>query len=415
MAIKTEPPSSVLVGNTFGLTVQVEDSLGNAVSGGTVRVALGSNNPGDATLGGTLTEPVVNGLATFSDLTLSQPGTGYTLTVTDSGIAGAQTTTSITVSAGGNATKVVVTASPAAPVFGQTVTLYATVSIVSPGTGVPTGTVIFKEGSTTLGTATLQGGAAKLSTTPLAAEIETITIAYGGDANDQSSKVDFPLTVGQATPTLTWADPANITVGTPLGDAQLDATASFDGMPLPGELTYTPAAGTVLPTGNGQILTVSFTPVELTDFKSVTSSVLINVLPKPTPPVAMVTSEQPVFRRKLKNGKPVGKAVLTGFTLDFNMSLGAAAASNPRNYQLGIVTTKKVKKQLEHILEPIKSFTVRYTRASDSVTFKLASAQSFPLGGQLRVLPGVTSASGSVLSGTTVFTITPGGKEIGPS
>ncbi len=58
MTIKTEPPSSVVAGSTFGLTVQVEDSLGNPVSGGTVTVALG-NNPGDATLGGTLTAPVV--------------------------------------------------------------------------------------------------------------------------------------------------------------------------------------------------------------------------------------------------------------------------------------------------------------------------------------------------------------------
>ena len=166
MTIKTEPPASVAAGSTFGLTVQVEDSLGNPVSGGTVTVALG-NNPGGATLGGTLTAPVVNGVATFSDLTLSQPGTGYTLTVTDSGIAGAQTTTAITVTAGSNATKVVVTASPAAPVFGQAVTLDATVSVVSPGTGVPTGTVTFEEGSTTLGTATLIDGVAELSTTPL--------------------------------------------------------------------------------------------------------------------------------------------------------------------------------------------------------------------------------------------------------
>ncbi len=152
-AIKTEPPSSVVAGSTFGLTVQVEDSLGNAVNGSTVTVAL-DNNPGDATLGGTRTATVVDGIATFSDLTLSEPGTGYTLKVTDSAIAGALTTSSITVTAVNNATKVVVTAMPVAPVFGQTVTLDATVSVVSPGTGVPTGTVTFVEGSTTLGTVT---------------------------------------------------------------------------------------------------------------------------------------------------------------------------------------------------------------------------------------------------------------------
>src|SRR5271157_697700 len=383
MAIKTEPLSPVGVGGVFGLTVQVEDSLGNAVSGSQVTVALGQN-PGGAILGGTLTEPVKDGLATFSDLTLSQPGTGYTLTVTDSAIAGALTTTPITVTAGSNTTQIGVTASPAAPVFGQTVTLDATVSVVSPGTGVPTGTVTFELGSKPLGTETLTDGAAEFSTKPSAAGAETITIIYSGDAFDQPSKLAFSLTVGQAattlglgnlsvtyngsphtavvtttpgglagvtvtytqngvavtnptragdytvtanldnpnytappvtgtlivgqaTPTLTWADPGNITVGTPLGAAQLDAIASFDGTRLPGVLTYTPPAGTVLPAGSGQTLMVSFTPADDTDFKTVTSSVPINVLQPP--PHALVIGEQPVFQRKLKNGKPVGKAV----------------------------------------------------------------------------------------------------------
>src|SRR5271157_3496104 len=486
MSIKTEPLSSVGAGGTFGLTVQVEDSLGNAVSGSQVTVALGQN-PGGAILGGTLTEPVKDGLATFSDLTLSQPGTGYTLTVTDSAIAGALTTTPITVTAGSNTTQIGVTASPAAPVFGQTVTLDATVSVVSPGTGVPTGTVTFELGSKPLGTETLTDGAAEFSTTPTAAGAETITIIYSGDAFDQPSKLAFSLTVGQAattlglgnlsvtyngsphtavvtttpgglagvtvtytqngvavtnptragdytvtanldnpnytappvtgtlivgqaTPTLTWADPGNITVGTPLGAAQLDAIASFDGTRLPGVLTYTPPAGTVLPAGSGQTLMVSFTPADDTDFKTVTSSVPINVLQPP--PHALVIGEQPVFQRKLKNGKPVGKAVLTGFTLDFNMPLSAAAVSNPGNYVLDTVTFKKVKKSLVPVLHPIKSFTVKYTPASDSVTLKLAGTQSFPTGGQIKVLPGVTSNSGSVLTGTTVFTITPGGKKI---
>jgi hypothetical protein len=143
-----------------------------------------------------------------------------------------------------------------------------------------------------------------------------------------------------ATPTLTWADPASITAGTPLGAAQLDAAASFDGAPLPGVFTYSPPAGTVLPTGSGQTLMVTFTPADATDFKSARSSVPIDVLPQPiptptptptpTPSLVMVISEQPVFQRKLnKHGKPVGKAVLTGFTLEFNTPLGASAVSNP--------------------------------------------------------------------------------------
>jgi hypothetical protein len=409
MAIKTEPPSSVALGGTFGLAIQLEDRWGNTVSGGAVTVALGSN-PGNATLGGTLTEPVVNGLATFSDLTLSQFGTGYTLVVSDSGIAGKLTTTPINVSALSNTTMVGVTASPVVPVFGQAVTLSAAVSIVSPGTGVPTGTVTFKIGSSILGTANLTGGVARVSIMPPSAGTETITIAYGGDASDQPSTLGFSLTVGQATPTLTWANPANITFGTPLGAAQLDAIASFGGIPLSGGLTYTPPAGTVLPTGNGQTLGVTFTPADTIDFKAVSSFVPINVLPQP----AVVISEQPVFQRKLRNGKPVGPNVLTGFTLRFNLPLSAAAATNPGNYELGTVMNKRIKNKLVHILGLIRGFTVSYVPSSRSVTLKLVGFQSFSTGGQLRVLAGVTGGSGSMLGGTTVFKIAPGGRKIGP-
>ena len=511
MAIKTEPPSSVAAGSAFGLTVQVEDSQGNAVSGGTVTVALG-NNPGGAMLGGTLTEPVIDGLATFSDLTLSQPGTGYTLIVTASGIASSQTTTPITVTAAAaDATQVVVTASPSAPVFGQAVTLNATVSFLNSGTGVPTGTVTFDEGSTTLGTVTLTDGVAELSTTPSAVGTETITASYSGD--DQSSSIQFDLTVGQAAATLRLGNlnftydgsPHTASVTTnPAGLSGVRVTYTQNGVdrdqPDPGRQLHgdgharqpglrgagrdgdpghrpgdadahlgrsrehhrrhsaghRPArchrhlrredaagradlhapAGTVLPAGNGQTLTVTFTPTDDTDFQAVTSSVSINVVPQststptptptptpspmptpsPTPTPVTVIGEVPVFQRKLnKHGKPVGKAVLTGFTLDFSTSLSAAAALSPGNYQLDTATTKRVKRKLDRVLHPIERFTVTYAPASDSVTLELTGTQTFPKGGQLTVLPGVTGASDIVLDGTTVFTIAPGGKSIGPS
>ena len=64
----------------FGLVVAAEDPFGNVDPNfsGSVTVAL-SNNPGGATLGGTLTVTAQNGVATFSGLTLNQPGIGYTL------------------------------------------------------------------------------------------------------------------------------------------------------------------------------------------------------------------------------------------------------------------------------------------------------------------------------------------------
>ena len=222
------------------------------------------------------------------------------------------------------------------------------------------------------------------------------------------------LVIGQATPLLTWANPANITVGTPLGATQLDATASFAGMPLPGVLSYTTPAGTMLATGNGQTLSVSFTPADDIDFKTVTASVAINVVPQTPPPAhAMVISRQPVFRQKLnKKGKPVGKAVLTGFTLEFNMPLAEAAMSNPKDYELDTTT---INKRGGRVFHQIKNFSVAYTPGSDSVTLELRGVQTFPTGGRIKVLPAVTLGSGSVLTGSTVFTITPGGKKVKPS
>ena len=80
LVVTAQPPASVTAGSTFGLTVTAEDSSGNVDSSfdGTVTLAM-ANNPGGATLGGTLTETATNGVATFSDLTLDKAGTGYTL------------------------------------------------------------------------------------------------------------------------------------------------------------------------------------------------------------------------------------------------------------------------------------------------------------------------------------------------
>ena len=62
-------------------------------------------------------------------------------------------------------------------------TFTATVSPQS-GTNVPTGTVTFLDGSTSLGTATLNAsGVATFTTTTLAAGTYTINVTYSGDTN----------------------------------------------------------------------------------------------------------------------------------------------------------------------------------------------------------------------------------------
>lgn len=74
--------------------VAVLDALGNRVTNfnGTLTIAIGRNGgllaPG--TLSGTKTVTVANGVATFSNLSIDQPGNGYTLVVSAAGVIGAE-------------------------------------------------------------------------------------------------------------------------------------------------------------------------------------------------------------------------------------------------------------------------------------------------------------------------------------
>jgi hypothetical protein len=73
-----------------------------------------------------------------------------------------------------------------------------------------------------------------------------------------------------------WPTPADIIYGTPLtAQSQLNATST-----VPGTFTYDPPPGTILAAGNGQSLSVAFTPDDTTNHAPVTTNVFINVLKK---------------------------------------------------------------------------------------------------------------------------------------
>jgi hypothetical protein len=59
--------------------VVVQDVNGNQVTNSTAAITMALGNPGSATLGGTVTISATGGIASFSDLTVSAAGIGYTL------------------------------------------------------------------------------------------------------------------------------------------------------------------------------------------------------------------------------------------------------------------------------------------------------------------------------------------------
>lgn len=100
------------------------------------------------------------------------------------------------------------------------------------------------------------------------------------DGGDNSAKYNglSPRCIGvscdadpRAIPVITWAQPAPIITGTPLGPDQLNATAS-----VPGCLEYTPKAGTVLDPG-GYSLVVEFVPDDLVHYQPISLGVALEV------------------------------------------------------------------------------------------------------------------------------------------
>jgi hypothetical protein len=96
------------------------------------------------------------------------------------------------------------------------------------------------------------------------------------DADGDASTIATVSLIVKRPTTITWANPADITYGTPLSGRQLDAIAS-----VPGTFAYTPAAGAVLRAGYGQTLTVTFTPTDTAHYADSTAEVPINVAQAP--------------------------------------------------------------------------------------------------------------------------------------
>jgi len=92
----TVQPSTTLPLTTITPAVKVAavDDLGNTISSftGSVTIAIGHNGGLilAGTLSGTKTVALVNGVATFSDLSIDQAGNGYTLAVSVAGLRGAE-------------------------------------------------------------------------------------------------------------------------------------------------------------------------------------------------------------------------------------------------------------------------------------------------------------------------------------
>ena len=115
LVIKDQPPANLTTGVGFALTVAAEDPYGNVDPTYTTTLKLvPGNNFYQGILSGTLSAAPVAGVATFSSVTLNQPGNGYTLRAIHSGSSGIPSvlSNSINVYDLGVATHLVITSQP---------------------------------------------------------------------------------------------------------------------------------------------------------------------------------------------------------------------------------------------------------------------------------------------------------------
>ncbi len=254
--------------------------------------------------------------------------------------------------------------------------------IAAPGSLIPSGNVsITLDGvtatapiNTTTGDFSADFNAASLG---VAASPYTISYSFAGNADFASASSTTMLTLNKATPTVTWATPAGITYGTPLGSTQLDATAS-----VAGTFVYTPAAGTILHVGQNQSLSVLFRPADAADYTTTGATTTIAVTATPTSPVTITALRV----EKLKLGRKGHKHAVLVLFVQFSGALDATAAQNLADYTVFSGTKKKVHKVSRIIYNKLVPLTQAiYNSSSDSVTLLPRGKHKLPKFEQLSV------------------------------
>jgi hypothetical protein len=330
--------------------VAILNDLGGTVPGATSSISIAlSTNPGGATLGGTTTVAALDGIATFSNLSLDRAGTGYTLAASSAGLT---PTTSLAFSnvAGPARQLTLTTPTPASATSGLPLSPQPSLqlrdefgnAVGQPGVAVA---VAVNSGSATLGggtsASTNAAGVATFSALSLTGTVGTITLTFSAPGLTSVSSPPIILSsAAAATLALVTQPSAAAQSGVPLAvqpEVRLRDAAGNNvntaGVTITASLGSGPAGavlggGTTVPTGaNGM---ASFTNLVITGpagsyalrFSSgslapVTSNAIVVTVGQPsrltitTQPSGTAANgapfaQQPVIQLRDASGNPVG-------------------------------------------------------------------------------------------------------------
>ena len=134
--------------------------------------------------------------------------------------------------------------------FGQTVTLNATLSASPQATGVPAGSVVFLDGSTALGTGTIDNWSATYSTPLLSSGNHTIQAIYSGDDRFAISSGSIVQTVNQGNVAIALVSSSNPSISGTTVSFTTTITAQSPASGVPGGSVTFKDGETILVTGN---------------------------------------------------------------------------------------------------------------------------------------------------------------------
>jgi probable HAF family extracellular repeat protein len=167
---------SPVYGQPVNLTAAVSpNAVVSGTPAGSVTFYDGSTDLGAVTIDG--------GTASLSLRTLPVGVDSITASYGGNSQFEASTSTTVDVTVQEDQTSVAITSSANPSEIGQEIAFTAVVTPVAPGSGTPTGTITFMDGTTTLGTAALSGGTATYSISTLASGSHMISAVYNGDTS----------------------------------------------------------------------------------------------------------------------------------------------------------------------------------------------------------------------------------------
>jgi YD repeat-containing protein len=212
------------------LTATVSASGGGTIDPtGTVTFKDGSTTLGTGTLTGM--PGMGTSTATYTTSALSGGSHSFTAVYGGDGTYTGSTSSAVSQTVNKGSVSLLFTSNVSTSLFGQNVTFSVTATPVAPALVTPTGTVTFKDGSTTLATVTLNGsGQASYATNLLSVATHTIWVYYNGDSNYNTNSTSLtqtvnamPSTIPPQVPPIDCGCGTGSPVGTAGGSAPSDA------------------------------------------------------------------------------------------------------------------------------------------------------------------------------------------------